>query len=131
MLLDKGRVDAQQFRFGLVGVADYATHDVVGRSGAFGESCRQQPRGAGLRGGDLPPGQQPRDQVVDGGTVFGVELMAVLVPQRLRELLIRARGGRLIACDHLDLAAAQAGGDLQRSETGDGGLGFAQSLGQP
>ena len=45
--------------------------------------------------------------------------------------VIRGRAGRFVAGDHLHLAPAQTGGDLQAVETGDPPLGLPQGVGQP
>ena len=52
------------------------------------------------------------------------------VPQQRGQLTVGVGGVGFVAGDHLDLAAAQAGGDLQRGEFRDALFGLAQGFGQ-
>ena len=89
VFFDQCRVDAEQLRFGLVGVGHHAARHVVRRTGPVGQPRRQQPRGAGFRGRDPAAGQQLCDQIVDVRAVFGEDLVSVLVAQQLRQLRVR------------------------------------------
>ena len=52
------------------------------------------------------------------------------VPEVVGQVTVGVGGVGFVAGDHLDLATAQTGGDLQRGETGYVLLGLAQRLGQ-
>lgn len=118
--LDQRRVDAEHLRFRLVRIGHHPAGHVVRRSGPIGQPRRQQSRGARLRRRDPVPGEKLRDQIVDTRAVFGVQLMPVPLAQQLRQLRVRVGGVRLVAGDHFDLPAPQAGGDLEPVESGHG-----------
>ena len=74
VLGDQGRIHAQHFGFGLVGVDHRAAHHVGRRPGPVGQPCRDHARGARLRGRDPAAGEQLGDLVVDVGAVGGEHL---------------------------------------------------------
>ena len=129
MALDQPGVDAQQLGLGLVRIRDHPTLEVLGRPGALGQATRQQPSRAGLGHGHRAPVEPFHDHIADRlpRLAVGPAPEALLDPgaQRLRGLL-----GALAVADVGDqLAAAQAGGDLQRPQVGLL-LDLAQGLGQ-
>jgi hypothetical protein len=87
----------------------------IGRGpGTLGQPAREQATGAGL--GDRQAGslfdQHRRDLVVDAAAVLGEQRVGVAFAHDRHEGLIDRGVGRLKARDDLDLAAAQAGRDL-------------------
>ena len=90
----------------------------VGRARALGQARRQQPGGARLgRARSGRPASRCSDLVVDARAVLREDLAPVPLAQERRASASYApAAARLEARDHLDLAAPQAGGDLELVE---------------
>ena len=102
------------------GVDDQAAEHVRRGARALGQPAGQQARRCTTRPtaiGAGPVEQQRRDLLVDRGPVVGEQGVAVALAQRRpRSARVGRLGRRLVARGDLDLAAAQAGRDLQALE---------------
>ena len=101
----------------LVRVHDHAPEHVGGRAGAVGQPARHQPARARLGDGHGPhrrPREQPGHDLVDGRPVTGEDPLAEAIHHRRLQSPVVVRRSRLEDRGDLELAAAQAGGDLQR-----------------
>ena len=133
VLGDQFRRHPGQRALGRVGVGHQPPGHVRRRARAFGQPRGHQPAGARLGHGDRPrrrPAQQRRHLLVDRGAVVGEQRVAVAGAHLAGQPLVDVRGRRLVAGDHLQLAAAQAGGDLQAIELHARFLGRPQCRGQ-
>ena len=101
------------------------------RSPPLGELCGEQPRGQDSAVAMRRPARQLGDLVVHARPVLGEDLARVALVQQSQERLVDRGGRRLQARDHLDLAAPQAGRDLEPLETVDALLRVAQRVRQP
>ena len=132
MALDQRRVHVEQRDLRLVRVGHHAAGHVRGGSRPLREACRHQARRCRTRpwrSGDLraapPPGRRPSSRPRE-------QLARVPRADQLDERVVRLRVlPRLVARDHLHLAAAQAGRDLEAVEALDLCLGHPQRLRHP
>ena len=76
------------------------------------------------------PASSAADLIVDQRAVFRKDLARMVFAQDAEQFRIHRRRIRLVAGDDLELAAAQAGGDLQPLEPVDLSLRVAQRLGE-
>jgi hypothetical protein len=74
------------------------------------------------------PRQEGGDLLVDRRSVLGKQGVGVAGADEARERLVGGLGARLVAGGDLDLAAAQAGGDLERGEVDPGVLSRPQGV---
>ena len=130
--LDQRRIDARQRRLRLVRVDDDAAQHVGRGARPLGQPPRQQPAGARLGDRDRAQrraAQQRRDLLVDRRAVLGEQLGGVARADEVDERRVGVLSARLVQRRDLDLAAPQAGRDLQRREVEPRLLGDDERLG--
>ncbi len=133
---DQTRIHPGERDLGLVRVDDDPAGEIGRGARQLGQPRRHQAAGARLRDRDHPPRRQRRHLRVDRRPVAREQQLAVPLRDEVDQRRVRRLASRLVPRRDLDLAAAQAGRDLERLERHTRLLGRAErvrdlGLGQP